>query len=43
VMDELDSLDPGPKPKGCQTGGAPTPLLLFLVSMFLLGLRRRRR
>ncbi|MFH2005074.1 MAG: DUF6055 domain-containing protein [bacterium] len=43
VVDELDSTDPGPKPSGCRTGGAPTPLMLLVVSLFLLGIRRRLR
>jgi uncharacterized protein (TIGR03382 family) len=41
VVDELDTPDPGPKPKGCQTGAAPGPTSLLLVLLLLAALRRR--
>jgi MYXO-CTERM domain-containing protein len=44
VVDELDTLDPGPKPKGCQTAPTPGPTsLLLLLALFAIILRRRRR
>lgn len=49
VVDELDTTDPGPKPKGCQTGASqgpgqgPSPTSLLFVLLLLVALRRRHR
>ena len=45
VVDELDTLDPGPKPRGCQTAPTPGPgslLLVLLLFGFVVSRRRRR-
>lgn len=42
VLDHFDTLDPGPKPKGCQTGH-DSGLLFPLLAMLALGLGRRLR
>lgn len=41
VLEAFDSLDPPPKPKGCQTG-SDAGLAFPLLALLALGLRRRR-